>query len=229
MSNYNTQWYQGMLAPNYVPPLYPPTYPPHLQPKYAPNQSISNEYSKGYLQGYPQGYPHGYPMGYQYPYGPGLEGYQGQLPPGVLAHPMLSPRYLYGDQKQLPKIKYDPKKFGHYQNSYFDQLKPPKVVEIEQIPIPVPVPIDTTYTKPIKNAPLKKSVKTSNENFSFNFKKDSKANDSKFNTLMKKQDIANGKPQKLIQNNNDSKSLRIDFDPVSRESSEIKTVRSNIR
>lgn len=171
-TSYSNEWYQGIIQ-NQMPPNYLAGYPQYAQ----------NFMHQGYI---PHNFQQGYPNGYM-PYA--QDPYYGQFNSSMLPPPphMISPRY-YGDPalmfKQPPKIKYDPKKFGHYNNSYADQLRPPKILEVDLGAEPI-APLKPIKTE--KNKLTKKTVNKSNESI-----RDSSNNPkleiSKFNQLMAKQD-----------------------------------------
>ncbi len=197
-NNSNSQWYQNLLENDLHQQAsygYPPYYPPPIQPRL--------------INKYPQlGYVH-YP---QIPTDPYLnQFYPPQIPlhPLMHAHPaMISPRFFV-DPTNPPKIKFDPKKIGSYQNSYLYQLKPPKPIEISINPID-----DKTFTKtPMENMFSKeKDQLLKNKKFQTKKKRleviknrqmdqpnqTRYLNDSKFNMLMEKQDAAMGKTPSVM-------------------------------
>lgn len=171
-NSYSNEWYQGLIQ-NQIPANYLAGYQ-----QYAQNFAHQGYLPQGYPQGFSQGYPHGYIPYAQDPY----YGQFGMAPPH-----MISPRY-YGDPalmfKQPPKIKYDPKKFGHQNNSYAEQLRPQKLIELDLINESF-APLKPINTEPKKIQ--KNTVNKSNENLR-DSSKNPKLEISKFNQLMAKQD-----------------------------------------
>ncbi len=218
MANYNnanntSQWYQELFQSQLQHQSsygYPPYYPPPIQP--------------GLVKKYPQ-------LAYgQYPPIPPDPYFSQFYPPQMLAPPippahslmhpaMISPRFFV-DPTNPPKIKYDPKKFGVYQNSYLDQLKPPKPIEISVNPLVD----DTTFTKTPKmtifrSKGLPGKIKKPSAQAQVNNQRPGAMakiqkvqpnntrylNDSKFNMLMEKQDAAMNKTPSVM---SDQKSVK---------------------
>lgn len=186
MANYNSgPWYQGLI--NNLPPGYPSYLPPQALPKnYAPHQ-------------YPPYGPNTYPQ----------DPYFNNFYPRMMMHPsMVPPGYFYADPKNMPKIKYDPKKLGYYQNSYSNQLKPPKAnaygiiddstiaKQLDQLP-KTTLPNKLMKSDPQKNLLQKNNVKKTTIKVR-DQPNSPRSYDSKFNMLMEKQDEIMKKNNKFI-------------------------------
>ena len=190
MSNYSSQWYQQLLQQTIPPPIYPPMSHYGI-PISIPAEQLYNPAYPGVPPGYPNLFP-GYP-----PFDPAyLYHLQHQQNVQGVMKSMLPPYISLQEAQSLDpnlKIKVDPKKLGSFGNSYFDKLKPPKIVEIDSNSVKItPLHKDIPYIIPpkplMKKAKLVKPLanKTANK-----FKSNSTSNNKNSQNLARK-----------VQNNN---------------------------